>query len=452
MPPAPTAAGASASTPPPAPPVPEQRRNSNRGWLLAGLLLAAGGSAAVLLTDDARYLRVALLAVCWAFVVAAFVAGSRRADQVAAAGREAELRHAYDLELEREVTARQQFQVELEGRLRREAEGAVRGELAQLRAELSGLSALRDDLAGLGRLRTEVAALAELRGELSGLGELRGELGRIRAELTEQLSGELLVERMVMRAQSVRGPAQPGTDGRVLEGGTAWDPAPMTSGWDVDRWSETRVVPAEPVEPVARPAAGERPAREWPVPAEDGPPTTALPAAAAPTREPAPEPAPDAWSGYDASRYDALLFGTSAPSHQPPSPETPSYGTPSYGTPSFETPSHETRSFETPSHETHSYEPPSHEAPSYEWSGAAGSTARGSRHDASGYAEDGTAPAADEPVRAAPPEPPGHARLEQILAESGVPAPTGARARRRHHRDDDGGGSTDDVLARVLGR
>src|SRR5215207_9526715 len=112
VPPAPAAAVASAAAPPPAPPVPEQRRAGNRGWLVAGLLLAAGGSAAVITTDDARYLRVALIAVCWAFVVAAFVAGNRRADQVAAAGREAELRHAYDLELEREVTARQQFQVE----------------------------------------------------------------------------------------------------------------------------------------------------------------------------------------------------------------------------------------------------------------------------------------------------------------------------------------------------
>ncbi|WP_138735663.1 DUF6779 domain-containing protein [Modestobacter excelsi] len=342
VPPAPAAARVSppAAQPlaPPAPPVPEQRRDGNRGWLVVGLLLAAGGTAAVFVTDDARYLRMALLAVCWAFVVAAFVAGNRRADQVAAAGRETELRHAYDLELEREVTARLQFEVELEGRLRREAEGAVRGELAQLRA----------DLAGLGQLRTEVAALTEI----------RGELGRIRSELTEQLSGELLVERMVMRAQSVRGPVQsaPETGGRVLvDSGNAWDSPPLAA-WDVDRWSESRVVP----EPAGRP-----------VPAGDGPPTTAGPVAFEQAPEPVVEPVVDAGSGYDSSRYDALLFGTSAA------------------------------------------------APD------------------------------DEPVRAAAPEPSGHARLEQILAESGVPAPTGARSRRRH-RDD--GDAPDDVLARVLGR
>jgi hypothetical protein len=218
----------------------------------------------------------------------------------------------------------------------------------------------------------------------------------------------------------VRGPAQsaPESAGRVLDGGTACDSPPLTAGWDVDRWSETRVVPAEPVEPVARPTAG------------DGPPTTAGPSASAPVPEPAPEPVVDAGSGYDSSRYDALLFGTSTPSGASAS-EAPSYA------------------------------PPSHVPP---WAGSSagsvtagwavedggertGSTAYGSRHDASGYASG--AASADEPVRAAAPEPSGHARLEQILAESGVPAPTGARSRRRRHRDDD---ATDDVLARVLGR
>jgi hypothetical protein len=414
LPPVPPAPGAARPTPPapqpvvqPAPPVQEPRPAANRAWLVVGLLLAAGGTAAAFSTDDARYLRVALLAVCWAFVVAALAAGNRRADQVAAAAREAELRHAYDLELQREVTARHQFEAELEGRLRREAESAVHGELAQLRATLAGLGDLRADLAGLGQLRSEVAALTGIRGELrgldqlrvelGGLGELRTELGQIRSELSEQLSGELLVERMVMRAQSVRGPAQPApeTAGRVLDGGTAWDSPPLTAGWDVDRWSETRVVPAEPVEPVAQPAAG------------DDPPATTGSFAF----EPTPEPVADAGSGYDSSRYDALLFGTSTPAG------------------------------------ASSYDPPSDDPP---WSSSStGSTAYGSRHDASGYGSDATAASTDDPVRAAAPEPSGHARLEQILAESGVAAPTGARSRRRRHRDDD---ATDDVLARVLGR
>ncbi|WP_166521367.1 hypothetical protein [Modestobacter roseus] len=46
------------------------------------------------------------------------------------------------------------------------------------------------------------------------------------------------------------------------------------------------------------------------------------------------------------------------------------------------------------------------------------------------------------------PEAAGHARLEQILAENGVPAPSGRR--RRRYRDEEGG--DDDVLSRVLRR
>src|ERR1700712_423668 len=137
-PPVPVGPGARTPSPRPAPaPVIEEPSSSGRrGWLLLGLLLAAGATAAVFFTENPLYLRIALLAVCWAFVVAAFLAGSRRTDQVLAAGREAELRHAYDLELEREVAARQEYEVDLASRLRQESEEAMRGELAQLRTEL----------------------------------------------------------------------------------------------------------------------------------------------------------------------------------------------------------------------------------------------------------------------------------------------------------------------------
>jgi hypothetical protein len=421
---------------PPAPDVPSS--DGRRGWLVLGLVLAAAATAAVFFTENPLYLRVALLGVCWAFVVAAFLAGNRRTDQVAAAGREAELRHVYDLELEREVTARHEFEVELESRLRREAEDAMREELAQLRTELAALTEIRGELAGLSRLRTELA----------GLGELRTDLGRMRSELTEQLSGELLIERMVMRAQSVRGPVQstpePG-DGRTLDGSPSWEQAPA-GGWDVDRWEETRVVPAEPVEAAPRPIAAPRPVppvpRRAPVRVDeesadrDRPPSpierhrrrAAEPddewAAAAPawsaepsSRRDSPatsssENAAGTGSSYDGPGYDEMLFGSS-PGISSATPTTD---------------------------ESPSYEAPSYEAPAYE-------SYDGSAYDASGYSSP-----ADEPAPVAPPEPQGHARLEQILAQSGVEAPSGGRSRRRRYRDENGETAGDDVLARVLGR
>ena len=386
---------------------------ARRGRLVVGLVLVAGATAAALLTDDPLHLRLALLAVCWAFVVAAFLAGDRRADQVAAAGREAELRHAYDLEVEREVSARHAYQAELEARLRRESEQALRAELVQLRVQLAGLSTLPGEL----------AALPEIRSELAGLAELRSELGRMRTELTEQLSGELLVERMVMRAQSVRGPGQPAADrgdGRTLGSAPSrealsWEPpshdplsavspsGPGAGGWDADRWAETRVVPAEPVRPAPRPPAGTPPvhppvrtsgwaderatAVDRPTAALGGSVEDSVPA------HPAAGRATTAGS-YDAAAYDELLFGTASVSSSRTDHRD---GSPSYGS-------------------------------------------------AAGPSEP------DEPAPGRGTEPPGHARLEQILAGSGVPAPTGARSRRRRYRDEDGGTAGDDVLARVLGR
>ena len=46
--------------------------------------------------------------------------------------------------------------------------------------------------------------------ELGQLAELRADMGRLRAELTEQLSSEMLVERIVMRTQASRLPADQG--------------------------------------------------------------------------------------------------------------------------------------------------------------------------------------------------------------------------------------------------
>jgi hypothetical protein len=552
----------------------EPPSSARRGWLVVGLALAAGATATVFFTENPLYLRVALLAVCWAFVVAAFLAGNRRADQVAAAGREAELRHAYDLELEREVAARHEYEVELESRLRQEAEVAMRTELTELRTELSGLSTLRDDLAavarlradlaGLGQLRTELAALTEIRGELAGLGqiraqlaglgELRGDLGRMRTELTEQLSGELLIERMVMRAQSVRGPAQSEpepAEGRTLEGTPSWapQPRPLGGGWDVDHWQETRVVPAEPgPRPIAGPPPVPPPVSprltsafpqvdeeslgrhrppspiEWlveesvlepwvePRPKsplewlgdqslldENGEPTGEIPVAVQP--EPAPrrhrraaEPDDEvaetgsAWSAapsyeapsyealsyesasyqsglfatssaessaahgssYDSSAYDEMLFGSA--------PVTSS--TPVYETPSYESPSHDSSSSGSTSYGSSSDDIPSWSSSSSTWSAdssvepaetATGAGFGTTSYDASGYGTAGDGAASEEPARRSP-EAQGHARLEQILAESGVQAPSGGRSRRRRYRDEDDETAGDDVLARVLGR
>ncbi len=81
----------------------------------------------------------------------------------AAAARESELRHAYELELEREVAARREYELELENELRRETEDSMRDELDALRGDIAALSGLRDEVARVSALRGDIAALTGLR-------------------------------------------------------------------------------------------------------------------------------------------------------------------------------------------------------------------------------------------------------------------------------------------------
>src|SRR4051794_12985201 len=193
---------------------------ARRLTLVGGFVLAIAATLAVFLTDNAQYLRIAVVAVAWAFVLATFAAGRRQADRVAAAAREEELARAYEYELAREVAARREHELELENEIRRDTEDSMHAELAALRADIAGLAALREDLARVGELRgdlralaalrddvarvaalgddvakvaalrDDVAGLAALRGELGQLAELRADMGRLRTELVDQLASE----------------------------------------------------------------------------------------------------------------------------------------------------------------------------------------------------------------------------------------------------------------------
>jgi hypothetical protein len=258
-------------------------RSTQTLTLAGGFVLAAAATLAVFLTDNAQYLRVAVVAVAWAFVLATFAAGRRATDRVAAAAREAQLHRSYEHELDREVAARREYELELENDLRREAEDAMRYELDALRGEIAtlsslreevarvsalrgdiaDLSSLRDDVARVANLREDVAALSSLRDEvarvaalgddvaelsslrhdLGQLAELRADMNRLRAELTEQLSSELFIERIVMRTQAGRLSADP-ADGRTTEGTATWrddvPPRELTGGWTAIHLDEPR--------------------------------------------------------------------------------------------------------------------------------------------------------------------------------------------------------------------
>jgi hypothetical protein len=435
-------------------------------WILlqaGGFALAIAATLAVFLTDDAQVLRVAVVGVAWAFVLATVAAGRRTADRVAARARETQLRRSYESELEREVAARREYELELEARVRREAEESMRGQLDALRADLSGLpdlraevarvaelrtdltalSSLRDEVARVASLRDDVTALGSLRQELGQLAELRADMGRLRAELSEQLSSEMLIERIVMRTQASRLPGEPAA--RTLDGAGGWSddvpPRELTGGRPAVRLDESRQPRQFEQVRVERPAeipatatweTLSAPSRERPswesARTEDPPPTAAFPMAPPSADPSAGDPPPT----------------TMTPTVPPPVASAPP--SPLEWLAARALIDAEPTSFrpEVPPRRRRGDEVPTDSA-------AASTSQRPAVpanppiriDDRGGYR---VAVRDDQPAeRPAPPAP--EKRLADILAENGVSPATGGR-RRRRYRDED---EPDDVLARVLG-
>jgi hypothetical protein len=367
------------------------RAGVGRSALLAvGVTLAVIATGAAFLVDDPRVLKAAVVLAAWGGVAATVVAVRRRAEHQAVLAREADLRRGYERELDLEAAARREFELELENDLQHRTEQAVHEELGYLRADIAALdrvreevarvSALAGDLSSLSGLRAELAALSTtrrigddaaldaIRGDLGQLAELRADLGRLRAEIVEQFSGEMLVERIVMRTQAARKPAE--APPPAISPGWADEPLSreLTAGWQSFRLD-----------------------------------------APGPTRE------------YEHVRP------VSSPAAPPPAA---SYAV--EGTPTAENPFVPVRP--VPYRRRHTDE-------SAPWTdrGEAVTTERPLSAPGSSY------PRIDHPAAPSAPETDGHARLSEILAESGAP-PSGGRRRRRYREE----GEPDDVLARVL--
>ena len=147
-------------------------RRGRRGPLqvAAGVVafVAVVGSVVVAFTNDARFLKLALVAVLWVAVGALFFVEQMRRRAETAVARTADLRAVYELELEREVRARRKHELATEREVRERVSAEVRNE---------------------GRIE---------------LDELRDELKALRENLSLLLSGDLLVERVALRAEATR--------------------------------------------------------------------------------------------------------------------------------------------------------------------------------------------------------------------------------------------------------
>ncbi len=131
--------------------------------LMLGTVVLAAAAAAVLATgaQDARLLRLGLVAALWAALLGAFAAARMRREISSGAHRTEELRAVYQLELEREVAARREHTLTVERELREQTEQAERHEIAALRAELAAMRANLEKLMGGDRLGERVELRAE---------------------------------------------------------------------------------------------------------------------------------------------------------------------------------------------------------------------------------------------------------------------------------------------------
>ena len=108
----------------------------------AAVAVLAGG------TQDVRLLRLGLVAALWAALFGAFAAAQMRREARVSADHAHHLHATYQLELEREVTARREHALRVECELRQQAELSQRSEIVELRAEIAAMRANLELLGG----------------------------------------------------------------------------------------------------------------------------------------------------------------------------------------------------------------------------------------------------------------------------------------------------------------
>lgn len=126
-------------------------RNSNsstrRPWRSKGSVIVAGlvglallASLLLVFTESVQMLRIAVVVALWAAVVGAIAMTKYRRESALDKAKVDDLKTVYSLQLEREISARREYEASLEEKVR-----------AELRIDADEMSALRADLAALRR-------------------------------------------------------------------------------------------------------------------------------------------------------------------------------------------------------------------------------------------------------------------------------------------------------------
>src|SRR3954470_15041586 len=157
--------------------------------LIAAVALAVVATAVLVLSDDLKYMRLGIVAGLWAALAGAFIAAKYRRQVAEREEEAAERQERYEVELEREIAARREHELEVEGDARRRAEAEAGEHIAALRAELQGLRQTLQTLMG-GEFLVERYAL-------------RAESTRMRSIEDHSLNQEFSQPRRLLPAQRI---------------------------------------------------------------------------------------------------------------------------------------------------------------------------------------------------------------------------------------------------------
>ncbi len=137
------------------------------GLILLGLL----ASIFLVFSENVQFVRVGLVAALWAAAIGALAATKYRKEAAIGSAKARDLQTVYELQLEREVTARREYELGVEARVRAEV-GADADQLTALRAELAVLRQSLQRLfdGGLPQDRPALRADATRIQELTGSG------------------------------------------------------------------------------------------------------------------------------------------------------------------------------------------------------------------------------------------------------------------------------------------
>ena len=116
-----------------------RRRRETRGKFFVGFLILLGLTASVFLifSENVQYVRIGLVAALWAAVIGALAATRYRKDAAVDKAKVRDLQTVYELQLEREINARREYEMGVEAKVRAEV-APILG-IAALRAELTPL-------------------------------------------------------------------------------------------------------------------------------------------------------------------------------------------------------------------------------------------------------------------------------------------------------------------------